>query len=580
MIELLAPAANLNSGIAAVNAGADALYIGGASFGAREKAGNSIEDIGILARYAHLFGAKVYLTMNTIIYDNELDDAHRLVWQAWDAGVDALIVQDMALLEMDLPPIALHSSTQTFNLTPDRVRFLEDVGFARVILERGITLSEIEAIRRVTSVELEAFVHGAICVGYSGQCYLSEALCGRSGNRGSCAQPCRSRWNLVRNDRIIRRDETLLSVGDLNLSGSLTELIEAGVSSLKIEGRLKDEAYVVNNTAHYNRKLVEADIKRSSSGSSTAKFMPNPAKSFSRSFSTYLLHERRPAGSLLNVGGGEYLGRVIGVGSDYFEIDNRVEINNGDGITFGGSGGGTNINTMQGDRIYPNRMDGVSIGVDIYRNLDRSFRPVAERKIDLVVEFVNGRITAVDSDGVTATVEYDMAETEIAKNPERAREGIVRALMKSGDTIFRITKVDVMNTPFLTAARLNELRRELLELMAEARRAHYVRLQRCTAISHPDLGGVVLDYLANVSNRLSREFYERCGANVIGGAFELERVAAGAALLRTRHCIRREIGQCLRDRGSSADELYIENNGRRLRLEFDCAVCEMVIVSI
>lgn len=576
MVELLSPAANYESAVAAINAGADALYIGGLSFGAREKAGNSIADISALACYAHQFGVRLYLTMNTIIYDSELASARELIWQAWDAGVDALIVQDMAILEMDLPPIPLHGSTQTFNLTADRVKFLEDAGFERVILERSITLEEIRRIRRETTVELEAFVHGAICVGYSGQCYLSQAVCGRSGNRGACAQPCRSRWNLIQGDAIIERDRTLLSVGDMNLSDSLAEMIDAGVTSLKIEGRLKDKSYVVNNTAHYNQKLTQLGVPRSALGQSTPKFTPNPSKSFSRSFSTYLFHERRPQESLLNTTGGEYLGVITKVGADYFELDQcNVVINNGDGISF--ATGGTNINTVTGRRIYPNKMDGIGQGMAIYRNLDRTFNPTSERKIDVNVEFTQNEIIAKDTEGVTAKVEYRTSEQ--AKNVDRAVQNIKSALSKSGNTIFRIVEIDVQSTPFMPISELNELRRRLLDKLLLARKAHYHRIERRTTISHPPLQNVSPDYRYNVSNALSRRFYEQCGANIIAPAYELERPDSRAVLLRTRHCIRREQGVCLRETGADSRPMYIENNGRRFRLEFDCKECEMTVVT-
>lgn len=572
MVELLAPAANLKSGIAAINAGADALYIGGSAFGARQNAGNSMDDIAQLTDYAHRFGAKVYLTMNTILYDNELEAAQKLIRQAWKVGVDALIVQDMALLEMELPPIPLHGSTQTFNLTAERVKFLEQAGFQRVILERGITLDEIREIRRSTTVELEAFVHGAICVGYSGQCYLSQALCSRSGNRGACAQPCRSQWNLIQNDRVISRDQTLLSVGDLNLSDNLEELIAAGITSLKIEGRLKDESYVVNNTAHYDRRLRQLGVARTSSGVSTPSFEPNPTKSFSRSFSTYFLTDRTPSHTLLNTNSGEYLGTVTQVTKDSFIIDSTVVINNGDGITF--DGGGTNVNTASGNRIYPNRMEGIEVGTAIYRNLDRSFRPSAVRRIDVAITFGEGTVTARDTDGATAVICYTY--TEQAQNTERTADNIRKSFTKSGDTIFRVTDVLVEATPFLPMSELNELRRKLLSELSEARAAAYVREERHTAVSHPPLSGT-LDYRANVANSLARQFYEKCGITHIDPAFELER-PEGAVLLRTRHCIRREMGMCLRNKGVDTSPMTIENNSTRLSLRFNCQACEMEII--
>lgn len=576
MIELLAPAANLQSGIAAITAGADALYIGGPAFGAREKAGNSIEGITALANHAHLFGVKVYLTMNTIIYEHELSAAQKLVHQAWEAGVDAIIVQDMALTQMALPPIPLHASTQTFNLTVDRVKFLEDAGFDRVILERAITLDEIRKIRQATNVELEAFVHGAICVGYSGQCYLSESLCHRSGNRGACAQPCRSDWNLLQNSKLIAQNKPLLSVGDMNLSDHLRELVDAGVTSLKIEGRLKDVDYVVNNTAHYNGRLTELNVPRTSIGVCTPSFEPNPAKSFSRRLTTFMLNERRPSVSLLHNGeGGEYIGTVTKTDKDFFETDTEIKINNGDGISF--AGGGTNINSAVGHRIFPNRMDGIRVGIKIFRNLDRDFRPTSERKIDAAIVFNSSVITVRDSDGVEAEIEYQ--SSEIAKNEQRMRENIINAFSKSGDTIFRVRDVDVRVTPFLPMSELNRLRRELLEQLTRKRLDSYQRPAKHCANQYPQLGVESLDYRANVANSLARQFYERCGVVDVEQAFELAAPVVDSVVLRSRHCVRREMGICLRDKGVDRGELYIENNGRRFRLEFDCAECEMLVIA-
>lgn len=578
MIELLAPAANIQSGIAAIAAGADALYIGGPSFGAREKAGNSIADITALTTQAHLFGVKVYLTMNTIIYESELPTAQKLIYQAWEAGVDAIIVQDMAITQMKLPPIPLHASTQTFNLTPDKVKFLEDAGFDRVILERAITLEEIRKIRQQTTVELEAFVHGAICVGYSGQCYLSQSLCHRSGNRGACAQPCRSEWSLIQNNKVIAQDKQLLSVGDMDLSDHLKELIDAGITSLKIEGRLKDTDYVVNNTAHYNRRLTQIGVPRASCGVSTPDFEPNPSKSFSRRLTTFMLNDRHPSASLLNNGeSGQYIGTVTATGKDFFETDLQVKINNGDGISF--AGGGTNINSVVGYRIFPNRMDGINKGVKIFRNLDRDFRPTAQRKIDVTLRFDRGVITAQDNYGTQAQVEFQA--TEEAKNGQRMAENIVNALSKSGDTIFRVTDVEVTATPFLPISELNRLRRELLEQLTQERLKSYQRPVREGINHYPQLGLQRLDYRANVANSMARQFYERCGVSQIDEAFELAAPPTDdqSVVLRTRHCIRREMGICLKRKGVDRGELYIRNNGRRFKLEFDCAACEMLVIT-
>ena len=569
MVELLSPAANLKSGLAAVEAGADALYVGAEVFGARQKAGNSLEDIGQLCRRAHLFGVRVYLTVNTVLYDVELCRAEELIWQAWQSGVDALIVQDMGLLEMSLPPVELHASTQTFNLTPDKVRWLEDVGFQRVVLERSLSVKEIRKIREATNVELEAFVHGAICVGYSGQCYLSEALCHRSGNRGACAQPCRSLWNLYRSGRLIEQNKALLSVSDMNLSDRLAELVDAGVTSLKIEGRLKDENYVVNNTAYYSNKINELGFERVSKGTSTALFTPDPTKSFSRRFSTFLFDKRKPTTSLLNGTSGEFIGKIVAIGRDYIELDRNFSINNGDGLSFAASG--TNVNASEGRRIFPNAMNDIELGVEVYRNFDNSFKPSAVRKIDVDIEFLDGIIVAKDSTELTAHIEYQY--DELANNSERAAENIRVAMGKGGDTIFEVVGVEVLHTPFLPISKLNDLRRNLLGELTQKRFDQYQRPIRKTTIAHPELPVAKIDYRYNVTNRLSRQFYEKCGAIQVEQGYEFE-AARGAELMRTRHCIRRELGLC-----GDQESLYIENNGRRFILEFDCRECEMMIIN-
>lgn len=605
-IELLSPAGNRDIGCAAIDAGADAVYIGADRFGAREAAGNSLEDIAELVQYAHGFGSRVYLALNTLLLEAELAAARDLIWGAYEAGVDALIVQDMAIPMMDLPPIALHASTQTFNLTPERVQFLAGAGFSRIVLERGLTLEGIRAIRRAIpdSVELEAFVHGAICVSYSGQCYLGHAVCGRGGNRGGCAQPCRAQYNLL-NERgeVLFRDQHLLSVGDLNLSDHLEELIDAGVCSFKIEGRLKEKEYVVNNTAYYHRKLEELGVPRASARSVvTPSFEPNPAKSFSRGFTTYFWDGKQKgvrAAEARSIG--ERIGTVTAVHPDgSFTLtgtEPEVALHNGDGICFFTPAGkltGTYINRVTGNTITPNRTGEVRAGLEIYRNYDRTFRPTAVRKIEagIHLDLWTQTVTAMDSEEVSATLPFDTAPYEAAHNPELAEANIRKAFSKSGDTIFEVVRVEIdtpeETLPFIPAAALNILRRELLSRLHDTRLEQYLRpvaYQRPSIFPTLPTGISQADYRANVANSLAEDFYRRCGTKITEWAVESSanqtpQEMIGREVMRTGYCLRRELDACPKKGAKMRpDEKWmLENNGMLLELQFDCPNCEMAVV--
>lgn len=593
--ELLAPAGTAAIGRAAIDAGADAVYIGAERFGARTAAGNSMDGIAALAEYAHGFGAQVYLTMNTLLFDNELAEAQRTAWEAYEAGVDALIVQDMAFTRMELPPVALHASTQTFNLTPERASFLAAAGFSRIVLERGASLDQIRAIRAALPehIELEAFVHGAICVSYSGQCYLGHALCGRGGNRGGCAQPCRSQYNLY-NDRgeLLLKDRHLLSVRDLNLSDRIGELIEAGVCSLKIEGRLKEEGYVVNNTAYYDRRLHALGVPRSSAGRATCDFVPNPEKSFSRGFTTYFWDGKQPgvlAPEAKSVG--ESIGTVSkneGAGV-VLKLKPGITINNGDGICFltpGGKLEGASVNRVSGERLTLNKSADIPVGTEIFRNLDRSFRPSAHRSLAVTVHFAPPVITATDETGISTTVPLP-ENYDSASNRELAERNIRNAFSKSGGTIFNVTQVEMPPVndplPFIPSAELNALRRELLERLSTARLnayrkpAPYVR-----PVSMPHIAtGVANDFRANAANSLAERFYREAGFELVEKALEAQEGPdlTGREVMRTAYCIRRETGTCLREHPElRGEKLFLENNGVRLELAFHCAECEMGVI--
>lgn len=594
-IELLAPAGTAAIGRAAIDAGADAVYIGAERFGARTAAGNSMDDIAALAEYAHGFGAQVYLTMNTLLLADELEEAQHTARAAYEAGVDALIVQDMAFTQMDLPPIALHASTQTFNLTPERALFLASAGFSRIVLERGASLAQMREIRAALPdhIELEAFVHGAICVSYSGQCYLGHALCGRGGNRGGCAQPCRSQYNLY-NDKgeLLMRDKNLLSVRDLNLSDRLDELIGAGVCSLKIEGRLKEEGYVVNNTAWYHRRLCALHVPRTSVGQVECDFEPNPSKSFSRGFTTYFFGEEKRAGVLAPEA--KSVGETIGTVSKSegkaltLKLKPGIALNNGDGICFLTAAGkleGASVNRADGNRVLLNKAVDVKSGTEVFRNFDRSFRPTASRHIAVSITFTPTAVTATDGTGISVCIALGKSY-ETAGNRALAERNIRSSFSKSGGTVFDITKVSVPDSgplPFIPAAELNALRRKLLAELLSARLAAYRRpapyVRPAVVPSLPP--GIERDYRANIANPLAENFYREAGFEVVERALEAQDGPEfmGREVMRSPYCIRRETGTCLKEHPElRGEKLFLENNGIRLELVFHCAACEMGII--
>lgn len=491
-IELLSPAKNLEIGIAAINHGADAVYIGGPSFGAREKVGNSIEDIETLCRHAAIFDAKVYVTLNTLLYDNELEEARKIAYHCWNAGVDALIVQDMALLNMDMPPIALHASTQCHNIDAEKVKFMEDAGFSQVVLARELSIDEIKDIRSKTTVPLEYFVHGALCVSYSGQCYMSHVIGGRSANRGACAQPCRLSWNLENQEgKRMATNRHLLSLRDLNNSKNIEELIDAGITSFKIEGRLKDIDYVKNVTAFYRKTIDEIierrdDICRSSRGESSPSFYPNPEKSFSRGFTDYFVHGRQKYidAPYSPKSMGEYLGTIQQVKGKSVTINTNKELHNGDGLCFLDrennllgfnvnavfSGQQTTVNSQRSSSTAKShshrnsqtitsntdisKMTRFKIeGSKIFRNLDLVWQKEVEKskgdrkiKIDLLFSdtedgfALSVKLHNTDYKHITTNISI---EKEVANNAEKALENIKNKLLQWGDTEFAVEEIEI-----------------------------------------------------------------------------------------------------------------------------------------
>lgn len=596
ILELLAPAKNLEYGLEAIRCGADAVYIGAPQFGARSNATNTIEDIASLVKEAHRFGVKVFVTLNTILFEEELADAKVLALELCEIDVDALIVQDMAYCTFNLP-IPLHASTQAAALTAEKVAFFKKIGFERVVLERASSLDEIAEIHKHTDVELEAFVHGAICVSQSGQCYLGHALSGRSGNRGVCSQPCRSRYNLVdESGNILLRDKHLLSLLDMNLSGSLKEMAKAGITSFKIEGRLKDISYLKNTILHYRKQLDELiatdnTFVRASWGVTKNSIETQLSKCFSRGATSYYLHSLQRGVSSFDTAKaiGEYIGEVTAVKGYLFTIKNpSADLNNGDGICFIDKNGlfrGTNINIADGEAIEPNKMEGIEKGVFIYRNYDHRYtntllREKVERKIEteISVSFSEREIRFQTSTTTGAKAAITVKNTfEEAKNRDAAHGNIERSLSKSGDTIFDIQGININGTlSFIPTSEINAIRRELLEKLTADQGKVYQK-GAFNLITPTRMGIDSISYKGNVTNSAARAFYTECGVKEIEEGVELRDSLEGVELMRTKYCILREMGAC-RKKTTKNDNLYLENGGRRLALSFDCKNCEMVLL--
>lgn len=598
-IELLSPAKNLECGLAAINHGADAVYIGASLFSARAAAGNSIADIETLVKYAHRFRAKVLVALNTILTDTQLKDAEKLIKQLYNIGADALIVQDMGILKLDIPPIAIHASTQTDNRTVEKVQFLQDVGFSRVVLARELTLNQIKEIHQKTDIKLECFIHGALCVSYSGQCYISEAMKGRSANRGECAQYCRLPYTLT--DSIgseLIKNKHLLSLKDLDLSEHLEELIDAGVTSFKIEGRLKDADYVKNITAFYRKKLdailaQRTDVKKSSLGKTTFFFEPNPEKSFRRSSSDYFFEGRKTEQTKLDTPKslGEEIGRIISIGSNFLEIDTEKEVHNGDGFCFLDKKGilqGFRVNRVENTKLFPSEMPFIEKNTRVYRNQDHEFDKIlsgktSERKIGIDIEFSETKngfsIKMTDEENISVSTDFP-AEKQPAKNAETANQNITNQLSKLGNTIYETKKVDVKTTSdwFIPASLLNEWRRQTVDLLDIEREKLYKREIRKLSAEGAKFPETKLTYLGNVINAKSEAFYRQLGVQEIVQGFEAK-AEANVPLMYCKYCIKHAMGWCPKDgyKATFKEPLFIQNGNEKFRLEFDCKKCEMLI---
>ena len=597
-VELLAPACGLACGRAAIDCGADAVYIGAPKFGAREKAANSIDDIAALADYAHTYWARVYVTLNTLLRDDEIAPAIDLAARVHQAGADALIIQDAALLESNLPPICLIASTQMHNNTPEKAAFLEKVGFRRVILARELDLEAVRAIRRAApKIELEFFVHGALCVSYSGQCWLSYALGGRSGNRGQCAQPCRKPYTLTDGrGRKIAGPKHLLSLRDLNLSDHLPELLDAGVTSFKIEGRLKDDIYVANVTAHYRARLDEV-IKddprgrwcRASSGVSQPGFVPDVEKTFNRGYTTYFLHGRTGRIGCHDTPKmtGPPVGPVRRIAPEGVTIDGGDCLHPGDGVCFFDAAcelRGTTVNGVRGNLVVLDKPEGLKPQTLVYRNHDHKFisrvqKRRGARRIGVVFglsQLSDGlALRAMDEDG---TVEEAGVTCRLvqARKPEAALARIYSQLAKTGDTEFTCLFAEINVPPVVVpAAVLNALRRKVLDRLRAARAERRPRMTgqiRKNDAPYPDRK---LTYEGNVLNRLAEAFYRRHGVTHIEPAAESGLDMRGRKVMTARYCLRYELGLCGAGRNESL--LLVDEEGNRLQLRFDCDQCQMEV---
>ncbi len=627
-LELLAPARDAEIGIEAVNHGADAVYIGGPGFGARATADNSVQDIARLVQHAHRFNSRIFVTMNTILRDDELEPARKLAWQLYDAGVDALIIQDMGLLEIDLPPIQLHASTQTDIRTPEKARFLQDAGLSQIVLARELTLQQIAAIDAALGPKdapgraiLEFFVHGALCVAYSGQCYISHAHTGRSANRGDCSQACRLPYEVKDSQgRIVAHDKHVLSMKDNNQSDNLRQIIDAGVRSFKIEGRYKDMAYVKNITAHYRVLLDEIleerpELGRASSGECTFFFRPDPDQNFNREFTDYFVNGRKEDIGAFDTpkNPGRPIGYVTATGANFVELqtdDPATVIHNGDGLCYLDLQKelvGLQINRAEAVnkkglwRVFPkDPMEGfkdLRKGVQVNRNRDMDWvrgleKKSAERRIGAwlrLEESASGlTLTVTDEDGHSgqATLPGPLQD---AKDPNQAENKLRENLSRLGDTLFQPLDVALnLNGPrFVPASKLNALRREAVERLEATRAAAWHRLPRAKPVEPPvPYPEDTLSYLANVFNHKARDFYAKHGVKVIAAAYESHEEEGEVSLMITKHCVRFSLSLCPKQakgvtgvQGTvKAEPMQLINGKEKLTLRFDCKPCEMHVV--
>ena len=594
-LELLAPAKDFDTAVDAIDCGADAVYIGAGKFGARHSATNPIEDIARVAEYAHRYGVKVYATLNTLLFDHELEEAREQALALIDAGVDALIVQDMAYCRMGLP-IELHASTQTNCVTAEKVRFFEEVGFARAILERSLSKNDIAEIRKTTNIELEAFVHGAICVSQSGRCFFSRSTSERSGNRGECSQPCRLEYDLC-NDKgeVIIKSKHLLSVRDLDLSARLGEMIDLGITSFKIEGRLKDRTYVRNIVSLYRQLLDKEiakrkDVERSSVGRSVVEFEPNASRTFTRGAGEYFFDGKCRGVASFDTpkAMGEKIGKIVKADRRGIVLDRKHDLATGDGVCFISNGSlvGTNVVGVEGERVQLNRYDGVAVGVELFRNYNRLFSQAVERSrikrtisADLLLRFSeeNITLTATDESGISATATIAQPSEE-ARDKAKGEEALRRQLSRSGDTIFEVRNIEISEVRFAPMSVIGALRREVFELLEKERLAHYKKRNSIVEKRVAEYPSKRLLPQDNVTNNLARQLYINCGVEEIAEGLDCRSTTAGEQVVISDYCIRREIGECLLEKPRLRGDLYLVRGTKKYRLCFDCKACQMKII--
>ncbi|MBI0005259.1 U32 family peptidase [Gilliamella sp. W8126] len=613
-LELLSPAKNIDIAKQAILHGADAVYIGGPHFGARHNAGNSVSDIAELVEFAHRFYAKVFVTLNTILHDNELELAQQLIWQLYDAGVDALIVQDMGILAMDIPPIDLHASTQMDIRTPEKAKFLSDVGFSQIVLARELNLTEIANIYQQIDANIEFFIHGALCVAFSGQCYISHAQTGRSANRGDCSQACRLPFTLKDDQgRVVAYEKHLLSMKDNNQSENLIELIQAGVRSFKIEGRYKDLSYVKNITAFYRKKLDEIleksdDFVSASSGRTQHSFTPDPNKTFHRGATDYFVRGRQS-----NIGAfdspkfiGLPIGEMTKVTNQAIDIKSEKVLTNGDGLNVlvkreivGFRADKVEKIANNHYRVFPNELPKVfhslKLPYQINRNLDHNWQQVllkesSSRRIGVAFELINQsnvvQLIATSEEGCSVKIALK-GEFELAEQSDKALKNIKDSLSKLGQTIYYLTDLEVNLTEifFIPSSQLNQLRRDIIDKLTLERLTHYQRkLRKPQTEPAPIYPEEHLSFLANIYNHKAREFYAQHGVKLIESAFEAHEVKDDAPLMITKHCLRFAFNLCPKQaRGIQGVKTkvtpmkLVQNNNEELILKFNCKACEMQV---
>lgn len=600
-IELLAPAKTAEIGIEAINHGADAVYIGAPQFSARAAAGNEVADIAQLAAYAHRFRAKVYVALNTILKDDELLSAERLAWNLYEAGADALIIQDMSLLELSLPPIALHASTQIDNRTIEKIQFLESVGFSQVVLARELSLEQIRSIASQTSARIECFVHGSLCVSYSGQCYASQVLRGRSANRGECAQLCRLPYRLEDADgNVLRTESHFLSLKDLDYSTHLAALMDAGVSSFKIEGRLKEMSYVKNVTAYYRQRLdslMEGSDRytKSSLGKIHFLFDPDPQRTFHRSATDYFFDQRN--GDLVQLSTPKSIGQLVGqvkkVEHSMLTVKTMDKLHNGDGLCFVSANGeftGFRVNRVEGDKLFPFKMPTLKTGTMLYRNFDQSFEELlakksAERKISLTIWFYeteDGFALNAIVEGLTRVTLPLPCTKELSRSDLLATEqNLTKQFSKLGDTIFSLSEMHIHLSShwFIPSSQVSVWRRTMVSQLEEAlsspqNHENLHPFQKSTHL-YPTK---ILSYLGNVSNEKARIFYENHGVTSIDPALEIGgQLSSNAPVMTTKYCLKFELGWCPKQKPETPlhEPIFLVGAHDRFQLHFDCSACEM-----